>query len=43
LTTESTTNPPPLVPDGWEIQTDPDNGNKYYYNPQTGASQWEAP
>jgi len=39
----TTTTTTPALPDGWEINSDPDNGNQYYYNTQTGASQWEAP
>ncbi|EOD05495.1 hypothetical protein EMIHUDRAFT_199288 [Emiliania huxleyi CCMP1516] len=27
----------------WEQQVDPQSGQAYYYNPQTGQSQWEAP
>mmetsp|Transcript_24282 Transcript_24282/g.77942 ORF Transcript_24282/g.77942 Transcript_24282/m.77942 type:complete len:235 (+) Transcript_24282:111-815(+) len=31
------------LPYPWEQQVDPQSGQAYYYNPQTGQSQWEAP
>jgi hypothetical protein len=31
------------LPPGWITQSDPSSGQTYYYNQQTGATQWEAP
>jgi len=31
------------LPYPWEQQVDPSSGQTYYYNPQTGQSQWEPP
>jgi len=42
LTMEPTASQPPLA-EGWELQTNPDNGKAFYYNTNTGVSQWEAP
>ena len=32
-----------VLPDGWERELDPDSGNTYYVNIETGATQWEKP
>ena len=41
---------PPNLPDalrlgseGWEIHTDQDSGQQYYYQPSTGRSTWDYP
>ena len=31
------------LPPGWVAQTDPQSGQTYYQNQQTGQTQWEAP
>eukprot|EP00252_Welwitschia_mirabilis_P020859 TRINITY_DN51_c0_g3_i1.p1 TRINITY_DN51_c0_g3~~TRINITY_DN51_c0_g3_i1.p1 ORF type:complete len:696 (-),score=188.90 TRINITY_DN51_c0_g3_i1:306-2393(-) len=32
-----------LLPQGWVEATDPESGHVYYYNENTGISQWERP
>jgi len=34
--------PEPPLPEGWAATTD-DQGNVYYYNVHTDATQWERP
>lgn len=31
------------LPPGWSEERDPDTGNTYFYNSQSGATQWEKP
>ncbi|KAJ8038405.1 Peptidyl-prolyl cis-trans isomerase NIMA-interacting 1 [Holothuria leucospilota] len=31
------------LPEGWEVRMSKSQGKKYYFNPTTGASQWEKP
>ena len=31
------------LPEGWKEATDPNSGQKYYYNKKIGATQWEKP
>ena len=33
----------PQLPYPWERLVDPSNGAAYYFQPQTGESQWEPP
>jgi len=33
----------PALPPNWMKQTDPTSGQSYFYNTQTGVSQWETP
>jgi len=33
----------PQLPYPWERRVDPSNGAAYYFQPQTGESQWEPP
>jgi len=34
---------PSQLPSGWSEAVDPDSGETYYYNEQTGVTQWEHP
>ncbi|CAN6445199.1 unnamed protein product [Victoria cruziana] len=40
---ESTSPSTHLLPAGWVEAADPTSGSMYYYNEQTGKSQWECP
>ena len=31
------------LPPGWEVQVDPQSGQQYYYNQQTGQTSWDFP
>ncbi|GAA6214550.1 rho GTPase-activating protein 15-like [Lates japonicus] len=39
----SSFSPSNLDPEGWEVHTDQESGQEYYYHPATGRTTWDNP